>query len=163
MLHAIEALRAWHEDKLPRPVTVLLVSDEEVGSETSRLITENLARKSAAVLVLEPSHGPKGAVKTARKGIGEYALKVTGKAAHSGLDFEKGQSAILELARQIIAISRVDRPEARSHAECGNRAGWDARERDPRRSERGARRARCAQAGCGRHRSQTSFAEAVQP
>jgi glutamate carboxypeptidase len=107
MLHAIEALRAWHEDKLPRPVTVLLVSDEEVGSETSRRITENLAKKSTAVLVLEPSHGPKGAVKTARKGIGEYVLKVTGKAAHSGLDFEKGQSAIVELAKQIIAISKL--------------------------------------------------------
>ena len=107
MLHAIEALRAWHGDTLPRPVTILLVSDEEVGSDTSRLITENLAKKSAAVLVLEPSHGPKGAVKTARKGIGEYVLKVTGKAAHSGLDFEKGQSAILELARQIIAISKL--------------------------------------------------------
>jgi glutamate carboxypeptidase len=107
MLHAIEALRAWHEDKLPRSVTVLLVSDEEVGSATSRVITENLAKKSAAVLVLEPSHGPKGAVKTARKGIGEYVLKVTGKAAHSGLDFEKGQSAIVELARQIIAISKL--------------------------------------------------------
>jgi glutamate carboxypeptidase len=107
MLHAVEALRAWHEDKLPRPLTVLLVSDEEVGSETSRLITENLAKKSAAVLVLEPSHGLKGAVKTARKGIGEYVLKVTGKAAHSGLDFEKGQSAIVELARQIIAITKL--------------------------------------------------------
>jgi glutamate carboxypeptidase len=107
MLHAIEALRAWHEDVLPRPLTVLLVSDEEVGSDTSRLITENLARKSAAVLVLEPSHGPKGAVKTARKGIGEYVLKVTGKAAHSGLDFEKGQSAILELARQIVSIQKL--------------------------------------------------------
>ena len=107
MLHAIEALRAWHEDKLPRSVTVLLVSDEEVGSATSRVITENLAKKSAAVLVLEPSHGPKGAVKTARKGIGEYVLKVTGKAAHSGLDFEKGQSAIVELATQIIAISKL--------------------------------------------------------
>jgi glutamate carboxypeptidase len=59
------------------------------------------------VLVLEPSHGPKGAVKTARKGIGEYVLKVTGKAAHSGLDFEKGQSAILELARQITVISKL--------------------------------------------------------
>jgi len=107
MLHAIEALRAWNEDRLPRPVTVLLVSDEEVGSDTSRVITENLAKKSAAVLVLEPSHGPKGAVKTARKGIGEYVLKVTGKAAHSGLDFKKGQSAILELAKQIIAISKL--------------------------------------------------------
>jgi glutamate carboxypeptidase len=107
MLHAIEALRAWHEDVLPRPLTVLLVSDEEVGSDTSRLITENLAIKSAAVLVLEPSHGPKGAVKTARKGIGEYVLKVTGKAAHSGLDFEKGQSAILELARQTVSLQKL--------------------------------------------------------
>ncbi len=107
MLHAIEALRAWHEDVLPRPVTVLLVSDEEVGSETSRRITENLARKSAAVLVLEPSHGPKGAVKTARKGIGEYVMRVSGKAAHSGLDFEKGQSAIAELAKQIVAIQKL--------------------------------------------------------
>ncbi|MGA8490887.1 MAG: M20 family metallopeptidase [Terriglobales bacterium] len=106
MLHAIEGLRAWHEDTLPRPVTVLLVSDEEVGSDTSRRITENLAKRSAAVLVLEPSHGPKGAVKTARKGIGEYILKVTGKAAHSGLDFDKGQSALLELARQIVAIQK---------------------------------------------------------
>jgi len=107
MLHAIEALRAWHEDQLPRPVTILLVSDEEVGSDTSRRITESLAQKSAAVLVLEPSHGPKGAVKTARKGVGEYVLKVTGKAAHSGLDFEKGQSAILELARQLLEISKL--------------------------------------------------------
>jgi glutamate carboxypeptidase len=107
MLHAVEALRAWHGDTLPRPVTVLLVSDEEIGSGTSRRITENLARTSAAVLVLEPSHGPKGAVKTARKGVGEYVFKVTGKAAHSGLDFEKGQSAILELAKQIVAISKL--------------------------------------------------------
>jgi glutamate carboxypeptidase len=107
MLHAIEALRAWHEDTLPRPVTVLLVADEEVGSDSSRLITENLARKSLAVLVLEPSHGTKGAAKTARKGVGEYVLKVTGKAAHSGLDFEKGESAVLELAKQIIAISKL--------------------------------------------------------
>jgi len=107
MVHAIEALRAWHGDVLPRPVTVLLVSDEEIGSDTSRRITENLARQSAVVLVLEPSHGPKGAAKTARKGIGEYILKITGKAAHSGLDFERGQSAIAELARQIVAIQKL--------------------------------------------------------
>jgi glutamate carboxypeptidase len=107
MLHAIEGLRIWHQGKLPRPVTVWLVSDEEVGSDTSRRITENLAKRSAAVLVLEPAQGPKGALKTARKGIGEYILKVRGKAAHSGLDFEKGESAILELARQIIVISKL--------------------------------------------------------
>ena len=77
---------------------------KRLGSDTSRAITEDLAKRSSAVLVLEPSYGPKGAVKTARKGVGEYALKVTGVASHAGLDFEKGQSAILELARQILAI-----------------------------------------------------------
>jgi glutamate carboxypeptidase len=107
ILHAIDGLRTWHSDSLPRPVTVLLVSDEEVGSASSRRITESLARRSAAVLVLEPAYGMKGAVKTARKGVGEYVLKVSGKAAHSGLDFEKGESAIVELAKQITAISKL--------------------------------------------------------
>jgi glutamate carboxypeptidase len=104
MLAAIDALRSVRP-ALPRPVTVLLVSDEEVGSASSRPLTEGLAKQSAGVLVLEPSFGSKGAVKTARKGIGAYTLKVRGKAAHSGLDFEQGQSAILELARQITRIS----------------------------------------------------------
>jgi glutamate carboxypeptidase len=107
MLHAVEGLRFWHGDSMPRAVTILLVSDEEVGSESSRRITESLAKKCAAVLVLEPAYGLKGALKTSRKGVGEYTLKVTGKAAHSGLDFEKGQSAILELARQIVAVSKL--------------------------------------------------------
>ena len=104
MLHAIAGFDA-RDGGLPRPVTVLLVTDEEVGSDSSRRITEDLAKESQAVLVLEPSFGLYGAVKTARKGVGEYALKVTGVAAHSGLDFEKGQSAIQELARQIVKIS----------------------------------------------------------
>jgi glutamate carboxypeptidase len=104
MLHALAALQEWHGG-LPRPVTVLLVSDEEVGSESSRMITESLAKKAAAVLVLEPSYGLHGAVKTARKGVGEYLVRVTGKASHAGLDFQKGVNAILELARQIEKIS----------------------------------------------------------
>ena len=109
MLYAIDAMRD-QGGTLPRALTVLLVSDEEVGSSSSRRITEELAKRSAAVFVLEPSYGPKGAVKTARKGVGEYTLKVTGKAAHAGLDFDKGHSAILELARQIERISKfVDR------------------------------------------------------
>jgi glutamate carboxypeptidase len=105
MLHSIEALGEWNGGHLSRPISVLLVSDEEVGSDSSRRITEKLAKRSAAVLVLEPSFGPKGAVKTGRKGVGEYAIKVTGKTAHAGLDFEIGQSAILELAKQIVNIS----------------------------------------------------------
>src|SRR5579872_28904 len=102
MLYAIEALKSWH-GALPRPVTVFLVSDEEVGSYSSRKITEKLARESAAVLVLEPA-GPRGAVKTARKGVGEYFLTAHGIASHAGLDPGKGHSAILELAHQITKI-----------------------------------------------------------
>ena len=107
MLHALAALQEWHkeDEQLPRPVNVLLVSDEEVGSESSRRITEALAKRAAAVLVLEPSYGRQGAVKTARKGVGDYQVKVTGKASHAGLDFQKGVNAILELARQIEKIS----------------------------------------------------------
>ncbi len=106
MLYAIAALQAWH-GALPRPVTVFLVSDEEVGSYSSRKITEALARESAAVLVLEPA-ASRGAVKTARKGVGEYVLNVKGVAAHAGLDPSKGHSAILELARQITALSKLN-------------------------------------------------------
>jgi len=105
MLYAIDAMRD-QGGTLPRALTVLLVSDEEVGSSSSRRITEELAKRSAVVFVLEPSYGLKGAVKTARKGVGEYLLKVSGKAAHAGLDFDKGHSAIRELARQIERVSK---------------------------------------------------------
>jgi glutamate carboxypeptidase len=107
MLHVIAALKEWHGE-LSRPVTVFLVSDEEVGSYSSRKITEALAKESAGVLVLEPAAGLRGAVKTARKGVGEYTIKVTGVAAHAGLDPGKGHSAILELARQITAIAKLN-------------------------------------------------------
>jgi glutamate carboxypeptidase len=105
MLHVIEAMLKWNRGKALRPVTVFFVSDEEVGSTSSRRITEALARRSAAVLVLEPAHGQ--AVKTARKGVCEYKLEVRGRAAHAGLDFEKGRSAIVELAKQIGEISKL--------------------------------------------------------
>lgn len=106
MLYAIEALQGF--GGLPRPVTVFLVSDEEVGSRSSRKITEALAKKSAGVLVLEPAAGLRGAVKTARKGVGEYALRVKGVAAHAGLAPGQGHSAILELARQIAVIAKFN-------------------------------------------------------
>jgi glutamate carboxypeptidase len=107
MLHAIEALQAWHGG-LPRPVTVFLVSDEEIGSHSSRNITEALAQAAAGVLVLEPAAGLRGAVKTARKGVGEYTLRVKGIAAHAGLDPGKGHSAIVELARQVAVVSKLN-------------------------------------------------------
>ncbi len=107
IFHAIGGLQSWHGE-LPRPVTVFLVSDEEVGSYSSRKITEALAKKSCGVLVLEPAAGLRGGVKTARKGVGEYTLRVKGVAAHAGLDPGKGHSAIVELAHQITVIAKLN-------------------------------------------------------
>jgi glutamate carboxypeptidase len=101
------AARALRELDLPAPSQVLLQlnSDEEVGSESSRALTEKNAARSQAVLVLEPGTGLTGKVKTARKGVGGFRVVVRGKAAHAGLDFQTGASAVLELARQIAKIS----------------------------------------------------------
>lgn len=104
-LFAIDALRAVH-GKLPRPITLLSVTDEEVGSESSRKITERIAKECSAVFVLEPAFGPHGALKTARKGVGDYTVRVEGKAAHAGLDFKHGANAILELSRQLMKIEK---------------------------------------------------------
>jgi glutamate carboxypeptidase len=104
---AINAIAMLREaGALHNPVALLLTSDEEIGSPCSRPLIEKLARESSAVFVLEPAQGVGGAYKTARKGVGQYELHVQGIAAHSGVDFEKGHSAILELARQIEKISR---------------------------------------------------------
>jgi len=94
---ALAAVRVLEEVGTGRPLILLLTSDEEVGSPSSRRITERLALGAAAVLVLEPAQGL--ACKTARKGVGEYRMEVTGVASHSGVDFERGHSAVLELAR----------------------------------------------------------------
>lgn len=104
---ALTAIESLHElGLLNRTVTLLLHGDEEVGSPASRPLTEELARKVECVYVLEPAQGELGAYKTARKAVGLYRLVVKGKAAHSGVDFEQGQSAILELARQIEALQQ---------------------------------------------------------
>ena len=107
------ALRALKEvtGELPRPVTVLSVADEEVGSHSSKPLIEKLACKSAAVLVLEPAQGLAGALKTARKGVGNYHVKVQGRAAHAGLDFASGSSAIVELAKQIQVLAKFTDPK----------------------------------------------------
>jgi len=88
---------------LSREIVLLLNPDEEVGSPASRPITEHLARECSAVYVLEPAQGL--AYKTARKGIGDWRIEVEGVAAHAGVDFLKGASAILELARAIETVS----------------------------------------------------------
>jgi glutamate carboxypeptidase len=108
MLFALRALEATGHS-LRRPVTLLLNSDEEVGSETSRPVTEKLAKTAEAVLVLEPGTGLTGKLKTARKGVGDYEIRVRGKASHAGVDFTNGVSATLELARQIPRIAGFTR------------------------------------------------------
>jgi glutamate carboxypeptidase len=101
------AMRALRDLGTPvaRRVVLLVTSDEEVGSESSRLLIESEARESAAVLVLEPATGLEGKLKTARKGVGDYTVVVHGRAAHAGLDFAAGANAVLELARQIDRIA----------------------------------------------------------
>ncbi len=89
-------------------IVLLLVSEEEIGSPVSRSFTESLARESSAVFVLEPAQGL--ALKTARKGTGNFRIEVTGRAAHSGVDFASGRSAIRELARLIEHVSHWTDP-----------------------------------------------------
>jgi glutamate carboxypeptidase len=102
-LHAVQLLR--EADRLTRPVVLLLHGDEEIGSPASRRVTEAVAKKCAAVYVLEPAQGEHAAYKTMRKGVGGYRVEVQGISAHSGVDFERGRSAVLELARQIEVIA----------------------------------------------------------
>jgi len=103
-LYAVRALRAL-DVPAARKVVLQLNADEEVGSQTSRPLTEEAARKSAVVLVLEPGQDLDGKLKTARKGVGGYTVTVKGRASHAGVDFQNGASAIVELARQVERIA----------------------------------------------------------
>ncbi len=89
--------------RLPRPITVLVTSDEEIGSGTSRALIEAEAQRAAYVLVMEPPL-VNGALKTARKGTGTFVVETIGRAAHAGVDPYKGVNAIEELARHIPAL-----------------------------------------------------------
>ena len=101
-LFAAEALRTLPASQQPRKRIVFLwTSDEEIGSESSRKLIESEARRSDAVFVLEPSFGPRGALKTSRKGVGEAELIVHGRASHAGLAPQDGINAIHEISRQI--------------------------------------------------------------
>jgi glutamate carboxypeptidase len=102
---AFHAVRAILQQRVrtPRPITLLLTPDEEVGSPTSRAVIEREAAQAAYVLIPEPA-GPGGAAVTARKGVGRFVMKVRGIGAHSGGAFEHGASAVVELAHQIQRI-----------------------------------------------------------
>jgi glutamate carboxypeptidase len=92
-------------------VTLLVTADEEVGSETSRALIESEAAGATAALVLEPSAGPAGALKVARKGTSRYEVEIAGRAAHAGLEPEKGVNSLIELAHQVLALERLARPD----------------------------------------------------
>jgi glutamate carboxypeptidase len=101
---AMKILRERNTD-VPSRVMLQLNSDEEVGSESSRPLTEKESLRSKAVLVVEPGQGPEGFLKTERKGVGDYKVIVRGRSSHAGVDFSAGASAITEIARQIQQIT----------------------------------------------------------
>ncbi len=108
IVQALFAFEVLQELKIPvtKNVVFLWTSDEEIGSESSRSLIEAEAKRSDAVFVLEPSLGPRGLIKTSRKGVGEAQLIVHGRASHAGLAPEKGVNAIHELAAQLVRIER---------------------------------------------------------
>jgi len=106
-LAAVDALRTAGVRTRKR-VVFLWTSDEEIGSETSRRPIECEARRSDAVLVLEPSLGREGRLKTQRKGVGGAEVIVTGRAAHAGIEPEKGVNAVHELALQIARLMKMN-------------------------------------------------------
>ena len=103
--HALASLRSRDG------VTLLVTGDEEVGSTTSRSLIEAEATGARAALVLEAS-ADGGALKVARKGVTSYEVHVTGRAAHAGLEPEKGANAAIELAHQVLAIAALGDPDA---------------------------------------------------
>ena len=108
-LSAVDALAAAGFRPEKR-IVFLWTSDEEIGSENSRRIIEREAQRSSAVLVLEPALGLDGRVKTGRKGVGEFEIVATGRAAHAGLNPQDGVNAIEEIARQIARMARWNQP-----------------------------------------------------
>lgn len=109
--HALAMLRARHGDEVLDQVTVLVTGDEEVGSVTSRELIESRAVGCRAALVLEAA-GPGGALKTQRKGVSLYELEVLGRAAHSGLEPERGVNATVGVAHLVIALAGLADPAA---------------------------------------------------
>jgi glutamate carboxypeptidase len=109
IIFALKALEALGFEPVVEPV-VFINSDEEVGSRESTRYIRALARRADRALVMDPSLGLGGKLKTARKGVGRFVVKVTGKAAHSGLDPTGGASAILELSHVIQKLFALNDP-----------------------------------------------------
>jgi glutamate carboxypeptidase len=114
LVQMIFALRALQQSGLEPEVSpvVLINSDEEIGSTESRPAIRRLAKVADRVLVLEPAMGPEGKLKTTRKGVGQFTLRIRGLAAHAGLEPEQGISAILELSRLVQRLFELNDPES---------------------------------------------------
>ncbi len=112
LVQMLFALRALAElDLAPACAPIVLINaDEELSSPESRVHILRLARDSARAFVLEPSVGPNGSLKTARKGVGRFTVTVKGVASHAGLDPEAGRSAILEVSHQIQSLFALNDP-----------------------------------------------------
>ncbi len=108
-LHAVRAVRAVGQ--LRGPVTLLITSDEEIGSHASRRLIEEEARRHARVLVLEPGRDD-GALKVGRKGVGEVRVELRGVSAHAGLNPQDGASALRELAHLLLYAEGLADPDA---------------------------------------------------
>jgi glutamate carboxypeptidase len=104
---ALTAMKLVRQVDADCPAVLLLSGDEETGSHQSRELIEEIAKGCRAAFVLEPAQGPHGAYKTARKGVGQFRLEITGIPSHSGVDFGAGHSAVRELAWQIEQISAM--------------------------------------------------------
>ena len=110
MIFALDAVRDLGLNQEVTPL-VLINSDEEIGSHESKQAISRLARISERAFILEPSLGSSGQLKTSRKGVGRYAIKITGKAAHAGLEPGKGVSAIVALSYIIQKLCSFNDPE----------------------------------------------------
>lgn len=119
---ALGALRLVEPDRLPAPVQVLLTGDEETGSASSQELIVELARNASLVLVTEPPL-PDGGLKTARKGWSSYTIEVAGRAAHAGLDPDRGVSAIDELVDQLREVSALRSREQGTTVNVGTLSG----------------------------------------
>lgn len=118
MVFALKALRALDVEPVVVPV-IFVNSDEEIGSRESTRYVKGLARAADRALVLEPSLGPTGKLKTARKGVGRFTIAVRGRAAHAGLDPTSGASAILELSHVIQKLFALNDPERGASVNVG--------------------------------------------
>ena len=110
MLFALRAIQDLGVTMPCRPV-VLLNCDEEIGSPDSRRHVESLTAGAERAFVMEPSYGHRGRLKTGRKGVGRFTLKVTGVASHAGLDPMAGASAIREVSRQVERLFELNDAE----------------------------------------------------